>query len=83
MGMFRQAPPNLPAPPVEYSASYFSQMLGKLSTYFTSLNATQHLNVASLNLNLDTLPTDADVATLRAGDVYRDTTASNVLKVKV
>jgi len=28
---------------------------------------------AALNLNLDTLPTDADLATLRLGDVYRDT----------
>lgn len=29
------------------------------------------------------LPTQADLANLRAGDVYYDTTASNVLKVKV
>jgi hypothetical protein len=29
------------------------------------------------------LPTQADLANLRAGDVYVDTTASNVLKVKV
>jgi hypothetical protein len=28
---------------------------------------------AALNLNLDTLPTEADLATLRLGDVYRDT----------
>jgi hypothetical protein len=31
----------------------------------------------------DSLPTQASLATLRAGDVYRDTTAGNVLKVKV
>ena len=29
------------------------------------------------------LPTQADLANLRSGDVYVDTTASNVLKVKV
>ena len=29
------------------------------------------------------LPTQADLGTLRAGDVFYDTTASNVLKVKV
>ena len=29
------------------------------------------------------LPTQADLANLRAGDVYYDTTASNVLKVKI
>ena len=28
------------------------------------------------------LPTEADLANLRAGDVYYDTTASNVLKIK-
>tara|TARA_R110000868_G_scaffold254870_1_gene511429 strand:- start:25623 stop:25937 length:315 start_codon:yes stop_codon:yes gene_type:complete len=29
------------------------------------------------------LPTQADVANLRSGDVYYDTTAGNVLKIKV
>ncbi len=29
------------------------------------------------------LPTQADLANLRSGDVYYDTSASNVLKVKV
>lgn len=29
------------------------------------------------------LPTQADLANLRAGDIYYDTTASNVLKIKV
>jgi hypothetical protein len=28
------------------------------------------------------LPTQADLANLRAGDIYYDTTASNVLKIK-
>lgn len=82
MGMFRQPPPNLPEPPKEYAQAYFSQLLRVLRLYFTATDAVQHINIASLNLDLDTLPTDADVASLRAGDVYRDTTASNVLKVK-
>jgi len=29
------------------------------------------------------LPTQADLANLRAGDIYYDTTAGNVLKIKV
>ena len=29
------------------------------------------------------LPTQADLANLRAGDIYYDTTAANVLKIKV
>jgi hypothetical protein len=51
--------------------------------FFKQINAVQQLNVASLNIDINTLPTEADVANLRVGDVYRDTTASNVLKVKV
>jgi hypothetical protein len=42
---------------------------------------------ATLNLNLDTLPTDADFADLRLGDVYRDTQdgvqdGSQMLRIK-
>jgi hypothetical protein len=45
------------------------------------------VGAATLNLNLDTLPTDADIATLRLGDVFRDTTTgttatSQVLRIK-
>ena len=35
------------------------------------------------NINVNTLPTDADLANLRVGDVYRDVGAGNVLKIKV
>jgi hypothetical protein len=35
------------------------------------------------NLFVVSLPTQADYANLRAGDVYYDTSAGNVLKVKV
>jgi hypothetical protein len=42
----------------------------------------------SLNLNIATLPTDADLPTLRIGDVYRDTqdgvqATSQMLRIKV
>lgn len=40
-------------------------------------------NPAALNTFTISLPTEADLANLRAGDVYRDTTASDVLKVKI
>ena len=84
MGMFsKNTPPNLPAPPAEYSVVYFSQLLNVLTLWHTSQNAVQNLNLASLNINLTTLPTQAALATLRSGDVYRDSTAGNVLKVKV
>jgi len=83
MGMFTTvAPAPLPRPTAEYDPAYIRQLLQQLDRHFLRLNAVQQLNVATLNINLDTLPTEADVADLRSGDVYRDTTASNVLKVK-
>jgi hypothetical protein len=45
--------------------------------------------LASLNLDIRTLPTDADYVNLRYGDVYRDTEGgtlhdgTNVLRIKV
>lgn len=84
MGMFNtRNPPNLPVAPAEYDAGYMSKLLNVLRLYFSDINAVQILNLAGLNLDLKTLPTEADIATLRLGDVYRDTTADNALKVKV
>jgi hypothetical protein len=57
--------------------------------FFNNINTVQQLNLASLNLDLRTLPTDADFQNLRYGDVYRDTqggtlqTGTNVLRIKV
>jgi hypothetical protein len=60
--------------------SAFSKVL---YLYFQQINAVQPINITSLNINVERMPTESDVATLRVGDVYRDTTAGNVLKVKV
>jgi hypothetical protein len=60
-----------------------------LRLFYNNINAVQNLNLASLNLDLRTLPTDAAYQTLRFGDVYRDTEGgtvqlgSNVLRIKV
>ena len=84
MGMLNtRNPPNLPVAPKEYDAGYMSKLLNVLRLYFSDVNSVQVLNLAGLNLDLKTLPTEADIATLRLGDVYRDTTADNALKVKV
>ena len=77
-----QGVPRLPDPPEEYDRRYMAALNRAIFTYLTQLVAVQHINAASLNLNTSTLPTDADVANLRVGDVYMDTSASNVLKVK-
>jgi hypothetical protein len=56
--------------------------------FFNNINTVQQLNLASLNLDLRTLPTDADLPNLRIGDVYRDTkdgvqATSQMLRIKV
>ena len=56
--------------------------------FFNNINTVQQLNLASLNLDLRTLPTDADLPNLRFGDVYRDTqdgvqATRQMLRIKV
>jgi hypothetical protein len=83
MGMLQnQSTPNLPLAPSEYDTSYMSQLLNVLRLYFNQINAVQRLNLAGLNIDVNTLPTVADLANLRVGDVYRDT-VDNSLKIKV
>jgi hypothetical protein len=58
-----------------------------LRLFYNNVNAVQNLNLASLNLDLRTLPTEADLANLRLGDVYRDTqdgvqATSQMLRIK-
>lgn len=60
-----------------------NQFMNVLYLYFQRQNGVQPISVAQLNFDLNTLPTEADLADLRLGDVYRDTTADNALKVKV
>ena len=84
MGLLQhQGVPNIPLAPEEYERQYMDQFANVLRLFYNNINAVQNLNLASLNLDLKTLPTDAALATLRPGDVYRDTTAGNALKVKV
>lgn len=83
MGMFKNAPPSLPDAQPEYDQSAMARVLNILRLYFNNLNAVQNLNVATLNINVDTLPTDADLANLRSGDIYRDSGLGNVIKIKL
>jgi hypothetical protein len=75
-------PPRLPAPPVEYDSGYFNQLLNVLRLYFNTQASVQPVQATALNLDVDRLPTQADLPNLRRGDVYRDTTAGDVLKIK-
>ena len=65
--------PSLPLPPDEYNRRYFDQLTNVLRLYFNQLSNPGDMGGATLNLNLETLPTEADLPTLRLGDVYRDT----------
>jgi hypothetical protein len=81
--------PNIPQAPREYDVAYMNSFSNVIRLFFNTINTVQQLNLASLNLDLRTLPTDADYDNLRLGDVYRDTqggtlqTGTNILRVKV
>ena len=79
--------PSLPLPPDEYDRRYFNQLNNILRLYFNQLSNPGDMGGATLNLDLDTLPTEADFAKLRLGDVYRDTqdgvqAGSQMLRIK-
>ena len=80
-------PPNLPLAPDEYNRQYQDQLNNILRLFFAQLSNPGDMGGATLNLNLNTLPTDADLPTLRLGDVYRDTQdgvqdTSQMLRIK-
>ena len=81
--------PNIPQAPKEYDQTYMNAFSNVIRLFFNNINTVQQLNLAALNLDIRTLPTDADYDSLRLGDVYRDTqggtlqTGTNVLRIKV
>jgi hypothetical protein len=79
--------PNLPLAPEQYSRQYQDQLNNVLRLFFARPSNPGDMGGATLNLNLNTLPTDADLANLRLGDVYRDTQdgvqdTSQMLRIK-
>ena len=73
MAELNATPPSLPLAPKEYESRYFSQLNNVLRLYFNQLSNPGDMGGSTLNLNLATLPTEADLPNLRLGDVYRDT----------
>ena len=73
MAELNVSPPNLPLAPSEYERRYQDQLNNVLRLFFAQLSNPGNMGGATLNLNLDTLPTEADLPNLRLGDVYRDT----------
>jgi hypothetical protein len=85
MAELNATPPNLPLAPEEYDRRYQDQLNNVLRLFFAQINNPGDIGGASLNLNINTLPTQADLANLRLGDVFRDTTTgstSQVLRIK-
>jgi hypothetical protein len=66
-------PPNLPLAPEEYERQYMDQLNNVLRLFFTQLTQRGPINATALNFDTARLPTDADFADLRSGDVYYDT----------
>jgi hypothetical protein len=90
MGMLQfQAAPSVPVAPEQYDQAFMDAFSNVLRLFYNNINAVQQLNLAALNLDIGTLPTDAAYDQLRFGDVYRDTeggtvnTGTNVLRIKV
>jgi hypothetical protein len=81
MSQVEVTPPNLPLAPENYDRRYQDQLNNVLRLYFNQISNPSAIGGSALNLNINTLPTQADLANLRAGDVYRDT-ATNTLKIK-
>lgn len=91
--------PRLPNASPEYDRDVMNQLLNVLRLYFNQLDsagpiaAASQFNGTNIIAGLSfapnpgsttpSLPTQADLANLRVGDIYYDTTANNVLKVKV
>jgi len=81
-------PPNLPLAPEQYQRYYQDQLNNVLRLFFAQLNNPGDMGGTTLNLNIATLPTEADLPALRVGDVYRDTqdgvqATSQMLRIKV
>ena len=91
--------PRLPNATDQYDPVMLNQLLSILRLYFNQLDnagpiaATSQFSGANVIAGLSfpatgstatpSLPTQANISNLRIGDIYYDTTANNVLKVKV
>jgi hypothetical protein len=76
-------PPSLPIAPEGYDRFWQESFLKILRLYFIRISSPQDFAVRTINIDVERLPTQVDIATLRSGDVYRDSSAGNVLKIKV
>ena len=77
MAELNVSPPSLPLAPNEYERRYQDQLNNVLRLFFARLTNPGDMGGTSLNLDINSLPTEVDLPTLRVGDVYRDTTSGS------
>ena len=86
MSQLNVTPPNLPLAPDEYQRQFQDQLNNILRLFFAQLTNPGPIGATSINLDLQYMPTDANFADLRSGDVYYDTSggvaSSYPLRVK-
>ncbi len=98
MGQKSVVAPRLPAASAVYDPHTMNEIFRVLSIYFRQLDNAGPISISTErngtdviaalsapptgNTAVPSLPTQADLANLRVGDIYYDTSASNVLKVK-
>lgn len=74
MSQLNVTPPNLPlAPANSQDRAYLDQLNNVLRLFFNQLTNPGPVGATSLNFDIARLPTQADLADLRSGDVYYDT----------
>jgi hypothetical protein len=72
MAQLNVTQPSLPLSPKEYSQQYQEQYSRVLRLFFAQLTNPGPVGATSLNFDISRLPTSADFAALRSGDVYQD-----------
>ena len=73
MSQTNVTPPSLPLAPDQNDRQYMDKLNNALRLFFNQISTPGPLAGASMNFNINTLPTEADLPNLRIGDVYRDT----------
>lgn len=78
MSQLNVTPPNLPlAPATSQDRAYLDQLNNVLRLFFNQLTNPGPVGATSLNFDIARLPTQADLADLRSGDVYYDTSGGS------
>ena len=75
-------PPILGDPPDKYNQQIMVTLVRELRRWFAAFNAPHTVQASDIYVDVERFPTEASLADLRIGQVYRDT-ADNTLKVKI